>query len=293
MNRVAVAKTYKLYINGAYPRSEAGRVVPVNRADGEVLARVAQASRKDLRDAVKAARHAQPGWGARTGYNRGQILYRMAEVLESRSETMASILELTSGPELGTEAAADEVSATIDRLVWYAGWCDKYAQVAGNANPVAGPFFNISVPEPSGVVGLVAPLESALLPLVSRLSPALVTGNTTVVVVAPEHAMAAITLAEIIDASDVPAGVINILTGYATELVPWMAGHREMDVVDLAGADDELTATAGLAAADSVTRVVAGPSDGTSVDWFSPQEQSPELIGFFTEIKTVWHPKGT
>ena len=289
MSRLKVQKTYKLYINGAFPRSESGRVLPVHNRKGEIMARAAQASRKDLRDAVKAAEAAQPGWAGRTGYNRGQIMYRMAEVLEDRAEVFIELLR-SFGNRKG--AAEVEVALTIDRLVWYAGWCDKYAQVAGNSNPVSGPFFNLSTPDPSGVVGLAAPSDSYLIGPISRLAPALVTGNAVVLLAASQQAMVAVTLAEVINDSDVPSGVINILTGSYEELLGWMAGHLAVNVVDCAGASDQLTAEVAAIGADGVTRVIAGPSQSESVDWSSPNEQSPLLIEKFTEIKTVWHPKG-
>jgi len=289
MSRLVVKKTYKLYINGSFPRSESGRVAPVLNKGGEIVARVAQASRKDLRDAVRAAEGAQTRWAGRSGYNRGQIIYRIAEVLEDRSSTFVELLRSLGARKGSAEA---EVASAVDRLVWYAGWCDKYAQVAGNANPVSGPFFNLSVPEPSGIVGVVAPTDSLLLGPISRMAPVLVPGNALVLLTTIKQAIISVTLAEVINDSDVPGGVVNILTGEYGELVPWMAGHRAVNVIDCAGANDRLTAEAAAAGADSITRIVPGPREAESVDWASNQEQSPLLIEKFTETKTVWHPKG-
>jgi acyl-CoA reductase-like NAD-dependent aldehyde dehydrogenase len=278
--RIDVKKTYKLYIGGEFPRSESGRSYPAFDADGKVVARVAKASRKDLREAVRSARSAQAGWAGRTGYNRGQIMYRMAEMVEDRS---ASFVEQLRIGGVSKRAAENEVGSTVDRLVWYAGWCDKFAQVAGNLNPVAGPFFNISSPEPVGVVGIVAPPEPALSGLVSRLAPALVGGNTVVVVASERRPLPALTFAEALATSDVPGGVANILTGSPDELVPWLAAHMDVNAIDLTGAGGELADAAERSAADNVKRVVRS----SGVDG-----QSPYLIAAFTDTKTVWHPKG-
>ena len=287
MSRLDVRKTYKLYLGGKFPRSESGRVFPVEAPDGAVIARVAQGSRKDLRDAVRFARGAFGGWAQCSGYNRGQILYRIAEVLEDRADTFVDQLHLVGVS--GTRARR-EVEQSVDRVVWYAGWADKYAQVAGNLNPVSGPFFNISAPESTGVVGIVAPANAPLLGLVSRLAPALTPGNTAVVVAADSQPMVAISLAEVLVASDVPPGVVNILTGFSAELVPWLAGHMDVDVIDLAGAPPGMAAAAAEAGAENVKRVIVGP--GHDADWSSPERQSPYLIARYTETKTVWHPKG-
>lgn len=282
-DRVEVRKTYKLFVNGAFPRSESGRTYAVEAADGSLSAHAALGSRKDLRDAVGAAAKAQPGWAGRTAYNRGQILYRVAEMLEGRRAQFVD--------EIAVSGSADperEVDATIDRWVWYAGWTDKIAQVAGSANPVAGPYFNFTVPEPVGVVGVIAPDEPSLLGLVSRLAPALVTGNTVVAVASERWPLAAMTLGEVLATSDVPGGVVNLLSGRRAELTPWLAGHREVGCVDLSGCDDTLVTAAEELAADSVMRVVrASP---TEQDWFGPGSQSPELVTGFCEYKTVWHP---
>jgi len=264
MSRLPVNKTYKLYIGGAFPRSESGRTY---EAEG---ANVARGSRKDLRDAVRAARAAFPKWSTMTAYNRGQVVYRIAEMLESRRGEFA---ELSSG--------ADEVDRAIDRLVWYAGWADKLAQVLGSSNPVAGPYFNFTVPEPTGVVGILAPDEPPLLGLVSRVAPAIVGGNTTVVVTSETHPLAASELAEVLATSDVPGGVVNLLTGFRDELAPWLAGHMDVNALDLAGADGQVEELERLAA-ENVKRVVRGTAD----------DQSPWEIASFLEMKTVWHPIG-
>jgi acyl-CoA reductase-like NAD-dependent aldehyde dehydrogenase len=264
MSRLPVKKTYKLYIAGAFPRSESGRTY---EAEG---ANVARGSRKDLRDAVRAARAAFPKWASMTAYNRGQVVYRIAEMLESRRTEFA---ELSSG--------VDEVDRAVDRLVWYAGWVDKLAQVLGSSNPVAGPYFNFTVPEPTGVVGIFAPDEPPVLGLVSRVAPAIVGGNTTVVVASETHPLAAVELAEVLATSDVPGGVVNLLTGHRDELAPWLAGHMDVNALDLAGADGQVEELERLAA-ENVKRVVRGAAD----------DQSPWEIASFLELKTVWHPIG-
>ncbi len=279
-DRLDVRKTYKLFIGGQFPRSESGRSYPAVDGDGAIVARVAQASRKDLRDAVRAARDAFGGWSGRTGYNRGQILYRVAEMVEDRAGTFSEQIRIGGASK---RQADREVAATVDRLVWYAGWCDKFAQVAGNLNPVAGPFFNISAPEPVGVVGVVSPPEPSLLGLVSRMAPALVPGNTIVLIASYEKPLPAVTFAEALATSDVPGGVVNILTGDPAELLPWMAGHMDIDAIDLTGAPADQVAPAEEASAENVKRVVRT----ATVD-----SQSPYLIAGFTETKTVWHPKG-
>ena len=260
MTRVPVRKTYKLYLGGAFPRSESGRTY---EAEGH---NVAQASRKDLRDAVRAARGAAGKWAGMTAYNRGQVLYRVAEMLEARATDLA---EVCSG--------ADEVEQAVDRMVWYAGWTDKLPQVLGGANPVAGPYFNFTVPEPTGVIGIVAPREPALLGLVSRLAPVLAGGNACVVIASEAHPRAAIEFAEVLATSDVPGGVVNLLTGLRDELAPHLASHLDVDALDLPGSDAELE----RAAADNVKRVV-----------FSKPGESLYDISSFLELKTVWHPIG-
>lgn len=280
MPRLDVKKTHKLYIDGEFPRSESGRTFPALDGEGHVIARMAQGSRKDLRDAVRAARNAQEKWAARSGYNRGQILYRIAEMIEDRSEVFEEDLRAVGESK---RAAEREVAASVDRLVWYAGWCDKFVQVYGNLNPVAGPFFNISSPEPTGVVGIIAPAAPALLGLVSRVAPVLVTGNTAVVVASDRVPVVAVSFAEALATSDVPPGVVNLLTGHALELAPWLASHMDVNAIDLTGAPPEIVTDAEVAAADNVKRIVrSGTAD----------LQSPLLIAAFTETKTVWHPKG-
>jgi acyl-CoA reductase-like NAD-dependent aldehyde dehydrogenase len=279
-DRLDVRKTYKLFIGGEFPRSESGRSYPALDVDGAVVARVAQASRKDVRDAVRAARAAEGGWAGRTGYNRGQILYRVAEMVEDRAAVFVEQLRIGGSSRRQAEV---EVERSIDRLVWYAGWCDKFAQVLGNLNPVAGPFFNISTPEPTGVVAIIAPEKPALLGVVSRLAPVLVPGNTAVLVASGSLPLPAATFAEALATSDVPGGVINILTGSAAELTPWLAGHMDVDAIDLTGSDPSLVRAAEEAGADNVKRVIR---------FDAVDSQSPYQIAAFTEAKTVWHPKG-
>jgi acyl-CoA reductase-like NAD-dependent aldehyde dehydrogenase len=264
MSRLPVKKTYKLFIGGAFPRSESGRTY---EAEGQ---NVARGSRKDVRDAVKAARAAQGGWAAATAYNRGQVLYRVAEMVESRVPEFA---ELCTG--------RDEVERTIDRIVWYAGWTDKLSQVLGGSNPVAGPYFNFTVPEPTGVVAVLAPDEPPLLGLVTRLLPPLVGGSTVVAVASETHPLAAIELAEALATSDVPGGVVNLLTGFRSELGPILASHMDVNAIDLCGADGGAPDLERLAA-ENVKRVVRGRAD----------VQSPWEISSFLELKTVWHPIG-
>jgi acyl-CoA reductase-like NAD-dependent aldehyde dehydrogenase len=283
-DRLRVRKTYKLYVGGAFPRSESGRSYPVTSPAGELLAHAAQASRKDVRDAVVAARKAFPGWSAATAYNRGQVLYRIAEMLDGRREQFAAEVRNAEG---GSPAAAvATVAQAIDRWVWYAGWADKYAQVTGSANPVAGPYFNFSLPEPTGVVGALAPQESSLLGLVSVLAPIITTGNTTVVVASRERPLPAVSLTEVLATSDLPGGVVNLLTGYPAELAPWLASHRDVNAVDLTGVDPADRPALQQAAADNVKRVYA-PVDE---DWRS--DPSTARLAAFVETKTVWHPVG-
>ena len=281
-DRLRVRKTYKLYVGGAFPRSESGRSYPVTNPAGELLAHAAQASRKDVRDAVVAARKAFPGWSAATAYNRGQVLYRIAEMLDGRREQFAAEVRNAEG---GSAAAAlATVAQAIDRWVWYAGWADKYAQVTGSANPVAGPYFNFSLPEPTGVVGALAPQESSLLGLVSVLAPIITTGNATVVVASRERPLPAVSLTEVLATSDLPGGVVNVLTGYPGELAPWLASHRDVNAVDLTGVDPADRPALQQAAADNVKRVYA-PADE---DWRS--DPSTARLAAFIETKTVWHP---
>ena len=283
-DRLRVRKTYKLYIGGAFPRSESGRSYPVASPVGELLAHAAQASRKDVRDAVVAARKAFPGWSGATAYNRGQVLYRIAEMLDGRREQFAAEVRAAEG---GSAAAAvATVEQAIDRWVWYAGWADKYAQVTGSANPVAGPYFNFSLPEPTGVVGALAPQESSLLGLVSVIAPIITTGNTTVIVASRERPLPAVSLTEVLATSDLPGGVVNLLTGFPAELAPWLASHRDVNAIDLTGVDPADRPALQRAAADNVKRVFA-PADE---DW-QPDPGTARLAAF-VETKTVWHPVG-
>ena len=264
MTRLAVKKTYKLYIGGDFPRSESGRTF---EAEGH---NVARASRKDVRDAVRAARSAFPAWAGMTAYNRGQVLYRLAEMMEARATDLE---RACSGHE--------EVEAAIDRTVWYAGWADKLAQVLGGANPVAGPYFDFTIPEPTGVVAILAPAEPPLLGFVSRLLPALVGGNAVVAVASAEHPVAAVELAEALATSDFPAGTVNVLTGFADELAPWLASHMDVNAIDLTGIEGPVTELE-RTAAENVKRVVRS----------TPDAQTPWEIEAFLELKTVWHPIG-
>jgi acyl-CoA reductase-like NAD-dependent aldehyde dehydrogenase len=281
--RAEVRKTYKLFIGGAFPRSESGRSYPVAGPDGSVLAHAARASRKDARDAVVAARKAVPGWAGATAYNRGQVLYRVAELLQGREAQFRD--EIVKNEGLSLTDAARAVSEAIDRWVWYAGWPDKVAQVAGAANPVAGPYFNFSVPEPTGVVAVVAPPASGLLGLVSVLAPVIATGNTAVVVASEPAPLPAITLTEVLATSDVPGGVVNVLTGYTAELAPVLAAHMDVNAIDLTGVPAGGRAELERLAAANVKRVFAAEED-----WATPP--SPARMLAFLEIKTVWHPVG-
>jgi Aldehyde dehydrogenase family len=282
-SRLDVRKTYKLFIGGAFPRSESGRSYPVAAPGGTLLAHAARASRKDARDAVVAARKAGPGWAGATAYNRGQVLYRVAELLQGRAAQFAR--EIVENEGLSGPKAARAVAEAIDRWVWYAGWPDKVAQVAGAANPVAGPYFNFSVPEPTGVVAVLAPPESSLLGLVSVLAPVIATGNTTVVVASEPAPLPAVTLAEVLATSDVPGGVVNILTGRLAELAPVLAAHMDVNAIDLTGAPAGTRAELERLAAGNVKRVFAAEED-----WAAPP--SPARMLAFLEIKTVWHPVG-
>lgn len=284
--RLDVPKTYKLFIGGGFPRSESGRSYAVTGADGDFLANAAQASRKDARDAVVAARGAQPGWAGATAYNRGQVLYRVAEMLEGRREQFAA--EVAAGEGLSDGDAATQVDAAIDRWVWYAGWSDKIAQVDGAANPVAGPYFNFSVPEPTGVVAAFAPQRSSLLGFVSVVAPIVVSGNTVVAVTSGERPLPAMSLAEVLATSDVPGGVVNVLTGDPAELAPRLVNHMDVNAVDLTGLAGTDTATHEQAAAVNVKRVLRAPVEEPDFR----DTPSPRRILAFCETKTVWHPMG-
>jgi acyl-CoA reductase-like NAD-dependent aldehyde dehydrogenase len=282
--RVGVRKTYKLFIGGSFPRSESGRSYVVTAADGRFLANAALASRKDAREAVRAARAAVAGWAGATAYNRGQILYRIAEMLEGRRSQFVDEVAASEG----MRAAGPIVDMAIDRWVWYAGWADKVAQVHGNANPVAGPYFNLTTPEPTGVVAVIAPRESSLLGLVSVVAPVIVTGNACVVLASDERPLPAITLAEVLATSDLPAGVVNLLTGHVAEVAPWLAAHMDVNALDLTGVGDQaLAVELETSAAENLKRVLR-PRPGE--DWTA--EPTLDRLFAFLESKTVWHPKG-
>lgn len=288
MPRLNVRKTYKLYINGEFPRTESGRFYPVKSKGGELLANACRGSRKDLRNAVQAARKALPGWSGKTAYNRGQILYRIAEVCESRSTELSDELRQQGATAVD---ARKEIDRMIDRWVYYAGWSDKYPQVVGSVNPVAGPYYNFTVPEPTGVVGIVAPEEPALLGLVSRLAPAIVGGNTVVAITSESKPLPAITLAEVFANSDVPGGVINLISGLKSELVPWLASHMDVNAIDTTGVATDALPAVQKTAAENVKRVVR--FDGDAIGWTDARlSQSPYAIYDFQEMKTVWHPMG-
>jgi acyl-CoA reductase-like NAD-dependent aldehyde dehydrogenase len=281
MTRLAVPKTYKLYIGGKFPRSESGRTYEVVSSKGAFLANAAKASRKDARDAVVAARAAQAGWSSATGYNRGQVLYRIAELLEGRRAQFVE--EITAAEGVSASAASKQIDAAIDVWVWYAGWADKYVQVAGNGNPVSGPYFNLSTPEPTGVVASIAPQGSSLLGLVSVIAPVILSGNTIVVIASEASPLSAISLSEVLATSDVPGGVINILTGSAAEIAPWLASHADVNALDLAGAEALEWIDLQISAADTLKRVLT-PVSGVP-------EASLDRVVAFTETKTVWHTK--
>ena len=288
MSRIDVRKTYKLYIGGAFPRSESGYSYVVNDSKGRFVANAAKASRKDARDAVQAARSAFKGWSGRTAYNRAQVLYRVAEVMEDRRPQFLEALRQSEG--LSPAKATTALDAAIDRLVWYAGWADKLTQVVGNANPVAGPFFNLSTPEPTGVVAVVAPEESSLLGLVSVVAPVIVSGNTAVVMSSYSRPLPAITFSEVLATSDVPGGVVNILTGNPADTAPWLASHMDVNAIDLTGlaGQAELTTSLEVAAADNLKRVRRAPA--AEPDWSADPGLEPMTA--FLETKTVWHPIG-
>jgi len=282
VTRLSVPKTYKLYIGGKFPRSESGRTYEITAKKGGFVANASLASRKDGRDAVVAARAAFAGWSAATAYNRGQVLYRIAELLEGRREQFAEELVAVDG--LSKAAALKQVDAAVDTWVWYAGWADKYVQVAGNGNAVSGPYFNLSTPEPSGVVAMVAPQDgSSLLGLVAVIAPAILSGNTVVVVASERSPLGAISLAEVLATSDVPGGVVNILTGSPAEIAPWLAGHADVNALDLAGAGGIDWVDLQMLAADTLKRVLP-PEPGVPA-------RTLDRVVAFTETKTVWHTK--
>jgi acyl-CoA reductase-like NAD-dependent aldehyde dehydrogenase len=275
--RLDVKKTYKLFIGGAFPRSESGRSYEIKNKRGQFIANPAQASRKDLRDAVLAAKNAHPGWSGATAFNRGQILYRIAEMLEGRTSQFVDEVVATTG--VTSSVAKQEVSAAIDLWVWYAGWCDKITSVSGNNNPIAGPYYNFTIPESLGVIGIVAEEKDSLIGLVRSLAPIIAGGNTSVLIASQSRPLAAITLAEVLATSDLPAGVVNILTGIKTELAPWLASHMEIDGLDLSGIDS--IAELRVSGAENLKRIHTFEKD-----------VSPERILAFMEYKTIWHPVG-
>jgi len=286
--RLAVRKTYKLYVGGAFPRSESGRSYEIIDARGRFLANAAMASRKDARDAVVAARKAYGGWSGATAYNRGQVLYRVAEVMEGRRAQFVD--EVAAGEGVSRPRAEKAVDAAVDRWVWYAGWADKIAQVTGSSNPVAGPYFDFSVPEPTGVVTVLAPQSSSLLGLISVLAPVIVSGNTAVVVASEARPLPAITMGEALATSDVPGGVVNLLTGRTAEIAPWLASHMDVNAVDLTGVagDDDLARTLENDAAENLKRVLRAPA--AEPDWAA--EPGLGRLTAYLETKTVWHPVG-
>jgi acyl-CoA reductase-like NAD-dependent aldehyde dehydrogenase len=284
-DRIDVRKTYKLAIGGAFPRSESGRTYVVSDARGRFLANAARASRKDARDAVVAARKAFKGWSAKTAYNRGQVLYRVAEVMEGRRAQLAD--EVQAGEGLGRKQAEAAVDAAIDRMVWYAGWADKVAQVVGGTNPVAAPYFDFSAPEPTGVVAVLAPQDSSLLGLVSVVAPVVVTGNTCVVATSEPRPLPAVTLAEVLATSDVPGGVVNVLTGPLSDTAPTLASHMDVNAIDLTGVQDaQVAADLEVAAADNLKRVRRARPEDWSAD------PGLDRMTWTLETKTVWHPIG-
>jgi acyl-CoA reductase-like NAD-dependent aldehyde dehydrogenase len=287
-SRVDVRKTYKLFIGGDFPRSESGHSYVVNDVKGTFMANAALASRKDARDAVQAARKAFPGWSGRTAYNRGQVVYRIAEMMEDRRPQFIEAIQRSEG--LTAARAAKVLDESIDRLVWYAGWSDKITQVVGGANPVAGPFFNLSTPEPTGVVGVIAPQESSLLGLVSVVAPVIVTGNTVVVTASAERPLPAITFSEVLATSDVPGGVVNVLTGTVANTAPTLASHMDVNAIDLTGlaGNHEFATELEVSAAENLKRVrrpLAAEEDWTV-------EPGLDRMTQFLETKTVWHPIG-
>ncbi|MFJ8654129.1 aldehyde dehydrogenase family protein [Streptomyces rochei] len=286
--RLSVLKTYKLYVGGKFPRSESGRVYEVTDAKGKWLANAPLSSRKDARDAVVAARKAFGGWSGATAYNRGQILYRIAEMLEGRRDQY--VAEVADAEGLSKSKAAAQVDAAIDRWVWYAGWTDKIAQVVGGGNPVAGPFFNLSSPEPTGVVAVLAPQESSFLGLVSVVAPVIATGNTAVVIASEKSPLPALSLGEVLATSDLPGGVVNVLSGRTAEMAAPLAAHQDVNAIDLTGADEALAKELEIAAADNLKRVLR-PQPVDEVDWTTTP--GTDRMTAFLETKTVWHPTGS
>jgi len=279
MSRIDVNKTYKLFIGGAFPRSESGRVYEIKGANKKFIANPPLASRKDLRDAVVAAKAAQPGWANATAFNRGQILYRIAEIMEGRSEQFVD--EICALEGVTNKVAKSQVEAAIDTWVWYSGWCDKLSSVTGSLNQVSGPFYNFTTPEPLGVVAIFAENKPSLLGVVRTLAPVLAGGNSAVLIASENYPLPAITLSEALATSDVPGGVVNILTGKSAELAPWVGSHMEIDGVDVAGLSKKQEEELKLVGADNLKRIFR----------FNP-DNHPERITSFMEQKTVWHPIG-
>jgi len=289
--RLPILKTYKLYLGGAFPRTESGRTTVVEDAQGQARAHLCRASRKDFRNAVVAARKAQPGWAGRSAYNRGQVLYRMAEMLEGKaSEFVEALAASVPG---GATRARSEVEASVDRLVAFAGWSDKYQQILGCQNPVEGPFHNFSLPEATGVLALVAPNEEPLLGLISLLAPALCAGNTVVALGSESHPLATAIFGEVCATSDVPAGVVNLLTGQRAELLEQFASHRDVDGISAASCSPDEKRVLELGAAENLKRVHVLALD-EDLDWYNAADrESPDTIEAFVEIKTIWHPSAT
>jgi acyl-CoA reductase-like NAD-dependent aldehyde dehydrogenase len=292
-DRIDVRKTYKLYIGGAFPRSESGRSYVVSTAGGDPIANAVRGSRKDLREAVRAARKAFQPWADKTAMNRGQVLYRVAELMEGRRDQFTA--EVAAAEGLREAKAREVVDRAIDRWVWYAGWADKIGQVLGSSNPVAAPYFNFTIPEPTGVVGIVAPETSSLLGLVSRAAPPLVAGNAVVVIASETRPLPAVTLSEVLATSDVPGGVVNLITGWKNELVPVLAAHVHVDALDTWGVPADLRTSTEVLAADDIKRIARRPAGVTDAkfDWLDDRAaERPEWIAAWLEMKTVWHPIG-
>ncbi|OAH13906.1 aldehyde dehydrogenase family protein [Streptomyces jeddahensis] len=289
MTRLTVFKTYKLYVGGKFPRSESGRVYEVIDSKGNWLANAPLSSRKDARDAVVAARKAFGGWAGNTAYLRGQILYRVAEMLEGRREQF--VREVADAEGLSKSKASAQVDAAIDRWVWYAGWTDKISQVVGGGNPVAGPFFNLSTPEPTGVVAVLAPQESSFLGLVSVIAPVIATGNTAVVIASEKSPLPALSLGEVLATSDLPGGVVNILSGRTAEIATPLAAHQDVNAIDLTGADEVLAKELEIAAADNLKRLLRPQPVDNPVNWAA--DPGTHRLTAFLETKTVWHPTGS
>jgi acyl-CoA reductase-like NAD-dependent aldehyde dehydrogenase len=290
--RIPVRKTYKLYVGGQFPRSESGRSYLVRSPDGTPLANAVRSSRKDLRDAIRVARGAAQGWAGKTAMNRGQVLYRVAELMEGRRAQFAEEIASAEGASAGQAEAL--VDRSIDRWVWYAGWADKISQMLGTVNPVGAPYFNFTFPEATGIVGVIAPEQSSLLGLISRVAPAVVGGNAVVVLASESRPLPAVTLGEVLATSDVPPGVINVLTGLRSELVPILAGHMDVNALDMWGVPREMREQVEISAMENVKRVARPPRDGEErFDWLDDRiAQRPEWIARFLEMKTVWHPIG-